>query len=380
MDIQIGQFAFPRLVGETLTAQSARIDSVSGATYTSHGYISSCRVRSTTGPDGGRRAFYLSAAARDSAPRRRPGAARRAGDGDGGLVRRARRRRRRRVARRPRCSWLHWVDRVFSPYRPDSDVSLLADGRGDRRRLRARGGRGHRGLRVRPELSGGYFTAAPGAVRPVRLRQGLGRRARGRDPVRRRVGQPPGQRRRRRAVRGRPPASAPPTARRPAPGRRRSASDRGGWASPTRSAAAASPSSSRPADCAVATSGIAERGAHIVNPHPAARPPAWPASPWSARRLALADAYATAAFAMGPALARDWTESLDGLRGLRDHRRRRHLADLRLRRPHRRGLSSLRQPGRAGWSGRVAGPGPCSAPGRAADPAAPGTGGRGAGP
>ena len=41
MDIQIGQFAFPRLVGETVTAQSARIDTVSGATYTSHGYISS---------------------------------------------------------------------------------------------------------------------------------------------------------------------------------------------------------------------------------------------------------------------------------------------------------------------------------------------------
>jgi uncharacterized protein with FMN-binding domain len=41
MDIQIGQYAFPRLVGETLTAQSARIDSVSGATYTSGGYIKS---------------------------------------------------------------------------------------------------------------------------------------------------------------------------------------------------------------------------------------------------------------------------------------------------------------------------------------------------
>jgi uncharacterized protein with FMN-binding domain len=41
MDIQIGQYAFPRLVGETLTAQSARIDSVSGATYTSRGYITS---------------------------------------------------------------------------------------------------------------------------------------------------------------------------------------------------------------------------------------------------------------------------------------------------------------------------------------------------
>jgi uncharacterized protein with FMN-binding domain len=41
MDVQIGQFAFPRLVGETLAAQSARIDSVSGATYTSGGYIRS---------------------------------------------------------------------------------------------------------------------------------------------------------------------------------------------------------------------------------------------------------------------------------------------------------------------------------------------------
>ena len=36
-----GQFAFPKLIGETLSAQSARIDSVSGATYTSGGYIKS---------------------------------------------------------------------------------------------------------------------------------------------------------------------------------------------------------------------------------------------------------------------------------------------------------------------------------------------------
>ena len=41
MDVQIGQYAFPRLISETLTAQSARIDSVSGATYTSGGYIRS---------------------------------------------------------------------------------------------------------------------------------------------------------------------------------------------------------------------------------------------------------------------------------------------------------------------------------------------------
>src|SRR5438105_5483348 len=36
-DLQIGQFAFPQLVSETLTAQSARIDAVSGASYTSAG-------------------------------------------------------------------------------------------------------------------------------------------------------------------------------------------------------------------------------------------------------------------------------------------------------------------------------------------------------
>jgi uncharacterized protein with FMN-binding domain len=41
LDVQIGQYAFPKLVGETLIAQSARIDTVSGATYTSGGYIRS---------------------------------------------------------------------------------------------------------------------------------------------------------------------------------------------------------------------------------------------------------------------------------------------------------------------------------------------------
>jgi uncharacterized protein with FMN-binding domain len=40
-DLQIGQFAFPKLIAETLSAQSARIDSVSGATYTSGGYVKS---------------------------------------------------------------------------------------------------------------------------------------------------------------------------------------------------------------------------------------------------------------------------------------------------------------------------------------------------
>ena len=40
-DIQIGAFAFPKLISETLTGQTAKIDAVSGASYTSAGYIQS---------------------------------------------------------------------------------------------------------------------------------------------------------------------------------------------------------------------------------------------------------------------------------------------------------------------------------------------------
>ena len=64
-------------------------------------------------------------------------------------------------------------------------------------------------------------------------------------------------------------------------------------------------------DFAVATSGLAERGPHIINPH-TGQPAAGLASiTVVGASLAAADAYATAAFAMGPA-ARDWVESLDG--------------------------------------------------------------------
>src|SRR6266567_1211509 len=40
-DIQIGAMAFPKLISETLSAQNGKIDAVSGATYTSAGYIQS---------------------------------------------------------------------------------------------------------------------------------------------------------------------------------------------------------------------------------------------------------------------------------------------------------------------------------------------------
>jgi FMN-binding protein len=40
-DVKIGKFAFPKLISETLAAQNGKIDAVSGATYTSAGYIQS---------------------------------------------------------------------------------------------------------------------------------------------------------------------------------------------------------------------------------------------------------------------------------------------------------------------------------------------------
>ena len=40
-DIQIGAMAFPTLISETLAAQNGKVDAVSGATYTSGGYIQS---------------------------------------------------------------------------------------------------------------------------------------------------------------------------------------------------------------------------------------------------------------------------------------------------------------------------------------------------
>jgi uncharacterized protein with FMN-binding domain len=40
-DVQIGEFAFPKLISETLAAQNGKIDAVSGASYTSAGYIQS---------------------------------------------------------------------------------------------------------------------------------------------------------------------------------------------------------------------------------------------------------------------------------------------------------------------------------------------------
>ena len=68
-------------------------------------------------------------------------------------------------------------------------------------------------------------------------------------------------------------------------------------------------------DIAVATSGVAERGAHIVDPRTGTPATTLASVTITGRSLTRADAYATAAFAMG-AHALPWVEHLPGHEGL----------------------------------------------------------------
>ncbi|CAL9339373.1 hypothetical protein SUDANB171_00237 [Streptomyces sp. enrichment culture] len=83
-------------------------------------------------------------------------------------------------------------------------------------------------------------------------------------------------------------------------------------------------------DLAVATSGSAERGAHILDPY--AREPAGELLSLTlvGNRLTWTDSYATAAFARGSA-ARDWVEGLEGHEALAVTPRGSGVAHLRLR-------------------------------------------------
>ena len=197
--------------------------------------------------------------------------------------------------------WLHRADRVFSPYRADSDISLLA------RAEVTVGGCAPEVAEVLTacafvrDLSGGYFTAAPGGrLDPSGYVKGwaieraaaLLSRAGSADHLINGGGDM-------QCVGGRPAARGMSTE-----------PWRVGIADPLRPGRLALVVEAR--DCAVATSGTAERGAHIINPH-TGHPTAGLASlTVVGPSLALADACATAAVAMGPALARAWTESLDG--------------------------------------------------------------------
>ncbi|WP_055524809.1 FAD:protein FMN transferase [Streptomyces graminilatus] len=68
-------------------------------------------------------------------------------------------------------------------------------------------------------------------------------------------------------------------------------------------------------DLAVATSGTAERGSHILDPHSGTPASAFASLTLVGPRLTLTDAYATAVFARGDS-AHDWVEKLHGYEAL----------------------------------------------------------------
>jgi FAD:protein FMN transferase len=193
--------------------------------------------------------------------------------------------------------WLHWVDRIFSPFRPDSDVSLLAGAEATLAGCAPEVAEVLAACAYLRELSGGYFTSAPGgqfdpsgyvkgwaverAASILAWAGSADHLVNGGGDVQ--------------SVGGRP----------------ASGNWRVGVASPGGPGGGlALVVAGR--DFAVATSGTAERGAHIIDPV-SGRPATGMASITVAGpRLAWADAYATAAFAMGPERAREWTESLEG--------------------------------------------------------------------
>ncbi|MBO0820632.1 MAG: FAD:protein FMN transferase [Nocardiopsaceae bacterium] len=213
--------------------------------------------------------------------------------------------------------WLHWVDRVFSPYRPDSDISRLARAEVAVGDCAPEVGQVLAACAGLEEESGGYFTSSPGgrldpsgyvkgwaAERAASRLTEAGSAAHlvnaGGDV--RCVGAGP------HAGNWRVGIAAPPVSGGFTSGQPVSAG--GSVSGPPASGGLAFVVAGR--EFAVATSGTAERGAHIVDPV-AGRPATGLASITVAGpSLTRADACATAAFAMGPDLAREWTESLDG--------------------------------------------------------------------
>ncbi|MGO9783418.1 MAG: FAD:protein FMN transferase [Streptosporangiaceae bacterium] len=202
-------------------------------------------------------------------------------------------------------SWLHWVDATFSTYSGGSDVSRFGRGELTLAECAPELAEVVAACAVFEERSNGYFTAWPGArfdpsglVKGWSIERasnllsaaaeagpggmgpgGMGHSVNGAGDVQC-IGEP---------ERGRP--------------------WRVGVAHPLHPPALAVIVAGR--DFAVATSGTAERGAHIVNPR-TGRPATELASVTVVGpRIGTADAYATAAFAMGGA-AREWAEGLDG--------------------------------------------------------------------
>jgi thiamine biosynthesis lipoprotein len=207
---------------------------------------------------------------------------------------------------------LHWADHTFSTYAPDSDVSRLSRGEVALADCAPEVAEVLAACEALGARTGGYFSAYPdGSLDPSGYVKGwaVERAARilsaagsashlvnGGGDVQ--------------CAGGRPGAAQ--AASHPGAG---SAPWRVGVASPLRPGTLAFAVAGR--DFAVATSGTAERGAHIMDPV-RGRPAAGLASVTVVGpSLTCADAYATAVFAMGPQRGREWAEDeMDGYEAL----------------------------------------------------------------
>ncbi|MFF5588159.1 FAD:protein FMN transferase [Streptomyces hygroscopicus] len=192
-------------------------------------------------------------------------------------------------------AWLHHVDEVFSTYRPDSAISRLGRGEPVPERYGAEVAEVFALCEEAAHTTGGWFSHTPGgrldpsgmvkgwAVERVsRLLYAAGAHStcvNGGGDIQ---------------LRG---EAAPGTP------------WRIGIAHPARPGELAAVVTGR--DLAVATSGTAERGAHVLDPHTGRPATGLLSLTLTGRHLTRTDAYATAAFAMG-AGARAWAGALDG--------------------------------------------------------------------
>jgi thiamine biosynthesis lipoprotein len=195
--------------------------------------------------------------------------------------------------------WLHWADATFSTYQPDSHISRLSRGEIDIADCAPEVGEVLASCEVLRIKTGGYFSAYPsGHLDPSGFVKGWAIRHVSNMLLM--AGSP------NHCVNGGGDVDCAGAASDGQPWRI-------GIADPHDPGHVAAVVAG--VDLAVATSGTAERGAHIINPHDTSTMPALSSVTIVGPDIALADAYATAAFAMGDDAA-SWIVGLDGYCGL----------------------------------------------------------------
>lgn len=198
-------------------------------------------------------------------------------------------------------AWLHRVDEVFSPYRPDSEISRLADGRAEVERCSPEVAEVLALCEDAERRSGGFFSARyAGRLDPTGLVKGWAVERAARMLV---AAGAEGA-----CLNGGGDVQA---FGRPEPGR----PWRLGVSDPLRAGQLACVVEGTD-ELAVATSGPAERGCHIVDPHTGSSPAGALASVTVVgAALTHVDAWATAAYARGAA-ALAWLEEVPGVEGV----------------------------------------------------------------